>query len=181
MTAIEPPRFLPDTPLPPYTYVPGRFPHPISNPAGHSFNLSSAPAPPLDAARWGESHDYKLGLDLFNHGYYWEAHEAWERLWHAAGRRGPVAELLQGLIKLAASGVKVREGRSPGTITHAQRARELFERAFVGHTVFLGLRLADLVLYTHQAEACASNVADAELGVRMVFPFVLHPRAESVE
>ncbi|MER9586456.1 DUF309 domain-containing protein [Mesorhizobium sp. M0276] len=25
-----------------------------------------------------------MGIDLFNHGYYLEAHEAWEPLWHAA-------------------------------------------------------------------------------------------------
>ncbi|MER9856292.1 DUF309 domain-containing protein [Mesorhizobium sp. M0098] len=28
---------------------------------------------------------FRWGIDLFNHGYYyWEAHEAWEPLWHAA-------------------------------------------------------------------------------------------------
>jgi hypothetical protein len=26
------------------------------------------------------------GLDLFNHYYYWEAHEAWEGLWQVADR-----------------------------------------------------------------------------------------------
>ncbi len=30
------------------------------------------------------------GLDLFNHGYYWEAHEAWEGLWQVADRDGPL-------------------------------------------------------------------------------------------
>src|SRR4051794_23916492 len=30
-------RLLPDEPLPPYSFVPGRFPHPVRDPAGHSF------------------------------------------------------------------------------------------------------------------------------------------------
>ena len=33
---------------------------------------------------------------LFNAGYYWEAHEVWEGLWHAYGRRGATADVLKG-------------------------------------------------------------------------------------
>jgi hypothetical protein len=66
------------------------------------------------------------GIDLFNGGCYWEAHETWEALWHAAGRVGPTADFLKGLIKLAAAGVKLREGRPAGLRRHADRARELF-------------------------------------------------------
>ncbi len=124
------PRLLPDEPLPPYAYVPGgRFPHPVRDSEGHSHGHRSPPTIALVPERWHESHDYLHGLDLFNHGYYWEAHEAWERLWLAAGRQGATAELLQGLIKLAASGVKVREGRSRGTTELAEGARILFERS----------------------------------------------------
>ena len=46
------------------------------------------------------------GLDLFNHGYYWEAHEAWEGLWQVADRDGPLRMLFKGLIMLSAAGVK---------------------------------------------------------------------------
>src|SRR5689334_23294646 len=96
-------RLLPGVPLPPYGFVPGRFPHPTRDPEGHSHGQAPPPADPLDPGRWAGCRDYLLGLDLFNHGYYWEAHEAWERLWNAAGRHGATAELLQGLIKLAAA------------------------------------------------------------------------------
>ena len=177
------PRFLPDEPLPPYAYVPGgRFPHPVSDPAGHSHGHAEAPPTALDPARWHESRDYLLGLDLFNHGYYWEAHEAWERLWHAAGRRGPTAELLQGLIKLAASGVKVREGRAVGTVKLAEGARLLFQRAqsnLANRTDYLGLRFADLLAYTHQAESLATDHTDDEPDVRVVFPFHLRPEPDA--
>ena len=54
------------------------------------------------------------GVSLFNAGYYWEVHEVWEGLWHAYGRRGVLADVIKALIKLAAAGVKVREGQEHG-------------------------------------------------------------------
>ena len=69
------------------------------------------------------------GVELFNAGYYWEAHEVWEGLWHAYGRHGAAADVLKALIKLAAAGVKVREGQEHGVRTHAGRAAELFASA----------------------------------------------------
>ena len=65
-------------------------------------------------------------VDLFNNGYYWEAHEAWEGLWHAYGRSGAKADFVKGLIKLSAAGVKAREGNAAGVNRHAQRAVDLF-------------------------------------------------------
>ena len=43
-------------------------------------------------------------------------------IWHAAGRKGPLADLLKGLIHLAAAGVKAREGIANGVARHARRA-----------------------------------------------------------
>jgi hypothetical protein len=137
------PRYLPDEPLPPYTFVPGQQPHPVSDPAGHSFGVTHAPPAPLVPERWRECHDYLRGLDLFNNGYYWEAHEAWEGLWHAAGRKGAVADFLKGLIKLAAAGVKQLEGKPKGVKSHARRAAELWRGARGG--AFLGLPVQALV------------------------------------
>jgi hypothetical protein len=77
---------------------------------------------PIAGEAWRESVDYLRGIALFHNGFYWEAHEVWERLWHAHGRTGPVAEVLRALIKLAAAGVKVRQGQTRGVVTHARRA-----------------------------------------------------------
>ncbi len=112
-------------PLPPYSYVPGHAPHPVSDPRGHMHGQPHTPAPPLDASHWQESASYLYGIDLFNHGFYWEAHEAWESLWHAAGRCGVVASWLKALIKLAAAAVKLREGNAAGVERHATRSIEL--------------------------------------------------------
>ena len=127
MTADEPssrPRYS-NTSLPPYSYVPGHAPHPVSDPHGHMHGQSHAAPPELRPVAWEQSEAYRYGVDLFNHGYYWEAHESWESLWHAAGRRGSVALFLKALIKLAAAAVKVREGNSTGAMRHARRSIEL--------------------------------------------------------
>ncbi len=140
------PRSIPDEPFPPYTFVPGRTPHPVSDPRGHSHGKVPERPPPLDPANWQASRAFLRGIDLFNHGYYWEAHEAWEGLWHACGRKGPVAEFLKGLIHLAAAGVKMLECRGDGVVNHAYRARELFQsvRALTVGEQFLGLCFDEL-------------------------------------
>src|SRR5262245_34205362 len=120
------PRYFPTRPLPPYSYVPGLSPHPTSDPRGHSYGQHEPPASLLDESSYRTNAAYLYAIDLFNHGFYWEAHEAWEALWHAAGRKGATADFLKGLIKLAAAGVKMREGRSAGVRQHAERAAELF-------------------------------------------------------
>ena len=144
----KPSRYCPDRPLPPYSYVTGLSPHPTSDPRGHSFGHSEPPAQPLDPTSWRTNANYLYAIDLFNHGFYWEAHEAWESLWHAAGRTGQTADFLKGLIKLAAAGVKAREGRAAGVRQHAERARELFQEVaantLAGEGLVYGLALGDL-------------------------------------
>lgn len=101
-------RLAPEFPLPPYAYVRGQHPHPTRDPAGHSFGKPALFWTRPDPERWEACHPYLYGIDLFNYGYYWEAHEVWEGLWHACGRSGMTADLLKGLIALAAAGVKLR-------------------------------------------------------------------------
>ena len=121
-------------PLPPYTHIPGVTPHPLRDPAGHSYPGDAAPEagtslPPQPSLTWADlpTHpEFQWAVQLFNAGYYWESHEAWESLWHAAGRTGPLADFLKGLIKLAAAGVKLREHNLVGVERHARRALELF-------------------------------------------------------
>jgi uncharacterized protein len=71
----------------------------------------------MDPYRWWSSEPYLYGFDLFHAGFYWEAHAEWESLWHAHERTGDVAELLRSLIRIAAAGVKLRQGK----LEHAKR------------------------------------------------------------
>lgn len=116
-----------------------------------------------------------FSIDLFHHGYYWEAHEGWEALWHAAGRKGPIAELLKALIKLAAAGVKMRQGVAEGVRSHGERARahvdglaaERGER-FCGFDLHALGALADEVTAIAD-EATAMRAADGSDDVVVVF------------
>jgi hypothetical protein len=139
-----PVRLAPGVPFPPYSFVPGQAPHPHSHPAGHSYGATPESPAPVDPQRWQDSQSFLYALDLFNAQFYWECHEQLEGLWLAAGRKGPVADFLKGFIKLAAAGVKHREGKPRGVKGHARRAAELFRTAGTGG-VFLGLSLAGLI------------------------------------
>lgn len=79
----------------------------------------------MTRANWQENECYLWGLDLFNAGFHWEAHEQWEALWWAVGREGEVASLSKLLIKIAAAAIKVRQGRSKGVSIHTHRALAL--------------------------------------------------------
>jgi hypothetical protein len=175
MSSQEPRSF----PLPPYAYVPGsRWPHPTRSPEGHLFGTEHPTVHPIDQDRWESSSEYKRGIDLFNAGYYWEAHEAWEGLWHAQGRRVPTAEVLQGLIKLAAAGLKVREGRPGGVRTHACRAAVLFARAREKAGQYqLGLDLEEWIdRALAVSESPPIDAAPPGAPVSCVFEFKLEPR-----
>lgn len=191
-----PHRYAPAIPLPPYAYIPGHdLPHPVTDPRGHLFSqkhdtrepcmsaamLSSLPSEPSArrqalAATCVTNAQWLYALDLFNEGFYWEAHEAWESFWHALGRTTPEAQFVQGLIHLTAACVKVREGKPVGVQRHAQRARELLEVGLMVDQVAGGLGisrksligvLAELDAYTpacwHTSSAGVVRVLDATL------------------
>lgn len=145
-------RLLPDRPLPPYAYLPGRFPHPVRDPRGHSFRAEILRSPQgrsmdPDALRWG--------ADLFNHGFYWEAHEAWEELWRSYPHGGPDRDVLHGLILLAATGVKLRESKNDAARRHATRAawylRRVKQGSVAGLEATLGWSISDLATAATEA------------------------------
>ena len=146
---MPPVRLLPDEPFPPYSFVPGRFPHPTSHPAGHSFGIAPSLPTELDPERWDTSKPYVHGIDLFNAGYYWESHVEFESLWLGCGRHGVTADFLKALIKLAAAGVKHLEGKPEGVVSAARRAAELWRDVVrvrgTEQEYFLGFRLLILI------------------------------------
>jgi uncharacterized protein len=175
------PRLTPERPFPSYSFVPGLFPHPISDPAGHSYGIRPETAAPLDPENWQASGDYLFGIDLFNHGYHWEAHETWEGLWHAAGRDGTVADFLKGLIQLTAAGVKVRQGMPRGVSSLGQGAAELFRK--VRETLgpdrprFLGLDVSELHDFAQELAIHPERTARTSgAAVERVFSLILSPR-----
>ena len=68
--------------------------------------MTGAPVPPDDAKILAR------GVELFNRGAFWEAHEAWEELWLRAGP--DIRLFVQGLIQLAAAWHHVGRGNHRG-------------------------------------------------------------------
>lgn len=171
-------RLVPSRQLPPYSYVAGLFPHPVSHPAGHMYGAEKALVA-FEPSAWWECEEYLFGFDLFNAGYYWEAHEAWEAVWHALGRKGPAADVVKGLIRLAACGVKARERKPDGVTGHAAGAARLFGEAAEHGATRLGFYLPKLQRLA--AGACPAPGPKEEPPVRVVFPFALVPLREQPE
>ena len=144
-----PPRLrVPDWSLPAYRFVPGLNAHPFRHPSGHMYTDGSAPQAPHWASErpWQMDRLWLRGLDLFDHRYFWECHEAFEGIWHQAEAGSGVHTLCQGLIQSSAFVLKVHMG-------HDKAAAVLFSSAqsklkLVQDTVgdsFRGVRISDLI------------------------------------
>lgn len=168
-------RLAPEAALPEYTYVPGKHPHPTSDVRGHSYGVE-IDVDQFDPLGWDQCTAYLFGIDLFNFGYYWEAHEQWEAVWIHAGRRGMVSDFLKGLIKLAAAGVKAREGRQAGVRRHARRAGQLLAQVKHAQPTMLGLELEPLCRFADDLQNRTSVPAGAsDDHVQPLWDFALRP------
>jgi len=176
----ETPRLLSPVELPSYTFIPGSdTPHPIRHPEGHSHGRKGRSPKPLTADSWAENRSYLLAIDLFNVGYYWEAHEEWERLWRVSGPESNVGRFLKGLIKLSAAGIKVRENSIHGVRRHAASAGEVFAdvAAESGTEHYCGLKLTSLQFASDRAAQLTYNQKMTIGKPIRVFPFVLQPKS----
>jgi hypothetical protein len=135
-------RYAPGRAFPPYAFLPGRDPHPTRDPAGHSFGLEERPPPYLPENHWRENEPYLFGVDLYNHGYLWEAHESWESLWHVSKRDPRQALYLQALIQCAAAWLKIPMGQPEGVQKLSQLALSKLEEITRGQERYMGLELA---------------------------------------
>lgn len=113
-----PPRYT-SRPLPAAAYVPG-----VSARAERP--VADAPRAAVDVDALATDDGFRYALDLFNHGFPWEAHEAWEPLWFAAPRDRGERALLQGLIHTAAAAVKARAGALAAARGFVTSARTYF-------------------------------------------------------
>jgi len=115
MSGRPDPRFAPSLPLPARPFVPGTgMPRP---------QLALAPLRPDATPDAPEAlAHFRFGGDLFNGGFWWEAHECWEQPWRAAVRGSARRLLLQGLIFWAAGHLQWSRGRIQGGEWHLERA-----------------------------------------------------------
>lgn len=128
------PRLSPALDFPHYAYVPGETVHPLrAAPGRHSLahvdDVSTA---------------LTYGIDLFDNGYFWEAHEVWETAWRAADRETDPWLFRKSLIRLAAAALKLRVGSAAGVKAHAPWCARTFCDLARRHAVMDGLSPADL-------------------------------------
>lgn len=140
-------------PLPPYRYLPHRSgettPHPRNDPDGHSYHQAEEYLPSFSPEDWSSCDLYLYGIDLFNYGYWWEAHEALETVWLAAGQRDTLCgRFVQGLIQLAGAQLKrfMAEMRGAKSLTAAGG-----EKLAQAQGIYLGIAIAPFLA---EAERC---------------------------
>lgn len=131
--------------FPPYRYLPGVNAHPVRDPLGHAFGRVEAKLNFIAPEFWQENPDYLYGVDLYNHGYWWEAHEAWEGVWHTTDKDGAYGQCLQGLIQIAAAFIKWQLKQQEGLSRLYAIGRGRLETVAAGHSSYLGLNLTQFL------------------------------------
>ncbi len=97
------------------------------------YRVEELPARPLSGDGGRENEDFLFGIDLFNAGYFWEAHTYWERLWKVEEGSAELRRFLRAIIQTAAACLKVRMGRKAGARKLLDRAKlESFEGRVLG-------------------------------------------------
>src|SRR2546422_9604268 len=81
------------------------------------------------------------GIELFNRGLYWEAHEAWEEAW-TPDRHGPDRGFYKGLIQVAAGCLHYRRENRRGAI-NKWRSGTVYLRGYL--PLHRGLDIASMV------------------------------------
>lgn len=137
-------RYAPQKPFPPYRYVPGSgLPHPINDPAGHSHRVGKeVPHEPWTPHLWMLNEDWLWGIDLYNHWYFWEAHEAWESLWQVTDKSRPAGLFLQALIQVSAAMLKVHLRSATGARALWAGAEQRLLAVEEHHRDLMGLRVS---------------------------------------
>ena len=83
----------------------------------------------------------KQGIDLFNGGRYWDAHEAWEHVW-MPDRKGPDAGFYKGLIQVAAGCLHYGRRNRRGAVNKWRSGADYLRPYLPAH---LGVSLSPLV------------------------------------
>ncbi len=144
MTGPLPARYVPERRFPRYRHRLGQTPHPRTDPEGHSWECPAPESPPLTSDNWRQHDAWLFGIDLFNHGYWWEAHECWEAAWYTT-KDEAICHLLQGLIQLAAAWLKWEDGNQRGRRGLWRRSRDHLSAAATAQSSLAGLDVVCVV------------------------------------
>jgi len=134
-------------PLPTYRHLPFQNAHPFMDADGHSYGEKLNPPESFGPADWRHCDDYLYCVDLFNHAFWWEAHERFKPISIGAGRQSECGLFIQGLIQLAAGLLKYslgEEGPAKTLVAMGLEHLAAVEKSYLGIDV---LALCDAVAY----------------------------------
>lgn len=146
--------------FPPHRFVPGLTPRPRA-----ARDSPAVPAHgPWSPEDWRTLEPYLYGVDLYNFAFWWEAHEALEVLWHAAGRTTVHARFVQGIIHVSAANLNLYRGHLEAGRRQARRGALRLSRR--SGRIWMGIEVDDFV---EQVEAYASGRRSRPALIRLVF------------
>lgn len=128
-----------DYKLPDSAYIPGV----TSRPSGSPLASEDISAQSLSETSPHENQFFLYGVDLFNHHYFWEAHEVWEEIWHLEESEG-LRNLLQGMIQLTGGFLKIIQNNEKGTRTLWSKSRPRLSNELLEET---GIQLDPLLQF----------------------------------
>ena len=161
LMASSPPRYS-SKPFPPYRFVPGKTPHPTRDPDGHSYNKEPEQIDSFDPEYWNSCEAYLYGVDLFNYGFWWEAHESLEGVWVAAGRHTETGLFIQGLIQISVAYLKAFQGFHDVAKRMASKGLEKMGRP---NECYLGV---DMATFGPSVEASFTGDSPTPIAIKLV-------------
>lgn len=129
--------------LPGYRHLPFHNAHPFLDKEGHSFGEKLLPPDSFTTDDWQRCEAYLYSIDLFNHGFWWEAHERLKLVSIGAGRESKTGQFVQGLVQIAAALLKHFMGEQEGAAILAESGAGNLQRV---QGTFLGIDVATLVV-----------------------------------
>ncbi|MCS7186381.1 MAG: DUF309 domain-containing protein [Armatimonadota bacterium] len=108
------------------------------------------------------------GVRLYQSGFYWHAHEAWEEVWRTANE--PYRSLLKGLIQIAATLIQAERGKWKGVLSLLSRVQRYLQ---ICPGKIWGLDLTELKA---QVDAFKNEAAKLSTGQKSKFNWKLKPK-----
>ncbi|MDK3071671.1 DUF309 domain-containing protein [Sedimentitalea sp. JM2-8] len=127
--------------LPPHAYVPGQTPRhdpSLFDDLHDSVRVGMTGAEIANSAAW------RAGRAFFEHGFYWEAHEALEPVWMATAPNSVERHAVQALIQTANAALKARMNRPNAVRRLCGMAETHLHACGSGVRDVMGLPLDDL-------------------------------------
>ena len=146
-------RYCPRRSFPKVPYRPGLGPRPVD---AHDSDLDAWDG---SAKHLLANSEFRWGIDLYNHSYYWEAHEVWEELWILADKQSGARLLVQGLIQCSGAALKALIGQSEGCARLSFKGLAKIESA-TSEPCFAQLELENFAMKFREFSAARNESAE---------------------